>query len=129
MHQKIQIFSIMRTQDSMHIVFVHPNQHGIECTSAELHPLNYSNLNMLMNIRPRLHLSSDSEKMAKASGKLTKTRNFSECEVEVLVSEVDSQKKILLGALSSGINNKRKDGVGKGGGGCYYGQVRAPQGK
>ncbi|XP_067245457.1 nuclear apoptosis-inducing factor 1-like [Chanodichthys erythropterus] len=43
--------------------------------------------------------------MAKASGK---KRNFTESELEVLLSEVETRKNILFGTLSSGINNKRK---------------------
>ncbi|XP_052464014.1 nuclear apoptosis-inducing factor 1-like [Carassius gibelio] len=43
--------------------------------------------------------------MAKASGK---KRKFTESELEVLLSEVETRKHILFGTLSSGINNKRK---------------------
>ncbi|XP_039526127.1 myb-related transcription factor, partner of profilin-like [Pimephales promelas] len=42
--------------------------------------------------------------MAKAS----KKRNFTENELEVLLSEVETRKNVLFGTLSSGINNKRK---------------------
>lgn len=34
--------------------------------------------------------------------------NFSECEVEVLISEVEARNKILFGSLSSGISTKSK---------------------
>ncbi|XP_049341019.1 uncharacterized protein LOC125804964 [Astyanax mexicanus] len=37
-----------------------------------------------------------------------KKRNFGDCEVEVLVSEVEARKDVLFGGLSSGITNKRK---------------------
>ena len=33
--------------------------------------------------------------------------NFTESELEVLISEVEIRKNILFGTLSSGINNKR----------------------
>ena len=46
-----------------------------------------------------------SKKMAKAS---SKKRNFTESELEVLLSEVETRKNILFGTLSSGIYNKRK---------------------
>ena len=35
-------------------------------------------------------------------------KNFSECEVEVLISEVEARNKILFGSLSSGISTKTK---------------------
>lgn len=38
----------------------------------------------------------------------SKTRNFSEAEIEVLVSEVDERKAILFGGHSSGITNLKK---------------------
>ncbi|XP_037402214.1 myb-related transcription factor, partner of profilin-like [Pygocentrus nattereri] len=40
--------------------------------------------------------------------KKTKKRKFGECEVEVLVSEVEARKNVLFGSLSSGVTNKRK---------------------
>ncbi|XP_016341425.1 nuclear apoptosis-inducing factor 1-like isoform X2 [Sinocyclocheilus anshuiensis] len=45
------------------------------------------------------------KKMSKTS---SKKRNFTESELEVLLSEVETRKNILFGTLSSGINNKRK---------------------
>lgn len=38
----------------------------------------------------------------------SKKRKFTECELEVLLSEVETRKNILFGTLSSGINDKRK---------------------
>ena len=35
-------------------------------------------------------------------------KNFSECEVEVLISEVEARNNILFGSLSSGISTKTK---------------------
>ena len=35
-------------------------------------------------------------------------KNFSECEVEVLISEVEARNNILFGSLSSGISTKIK---------------------
>ncbi|KAL6485665.1 hypothetical protein MHYP_G00050570 [Metynnis hypsauchen] len=37
-----------------------------------------------------------------------KKRNFTECEVEALLNEVEARKKCLFGTLSSGITAKRK---------------------
>ncbi|KAL6469111.1 hypothetical protein MHYP_G00226350 [Metynnis hypsauchen] len=37
-----------------------------------------------------------------------KKRNFTECEVETLLNEVEARKKCLFGTLSSGITAKRK---------------------
>ena len=45
--------------------------------------------------------------MAKAERK-TKKRNFTQCEVEVLVGEVDTRKKVLFGGLGVGITNAKK---------------------
>lgn len=36
-----------------------------------------------------------------------KKRNFTDCEMEVLLSEVEGRKKVLFGGLSAGISNKR----------------------
>ena len=35
-------------------------------------------------------------------------KTFSECEVEVLISEVEARNNILFGSLSSGISTKTK---------------------
>ena len=45
--------------------------------------------------------------MAKAE-KGAKKRNFTQCKVEVLVSEVDTRKKVLFGGLAEGIANAKK---------------------
>ena len=45
--------------------------------------------------------------MAKAE-KRVKKRNFTQCEVEVLVSEVDTGKTVLFGGLGVGIANAKK---------------------
>lgn len=45
---------------------------------------------------------------AKCAGKGTKRNNFTECEIEVLITEVAVRKKYLFGSLSSGIRKKRK---------------------
>ena len=41
-------------------------------------------------------------------GERKKKKNFSECEVEVLISEVEARNNILFGSLSSGISTKTK---------------------
>jgi len=41
-----------------------------------------------------------------------KKKNFTEGELEVLLSEVEARKNVLFGTLSSGISNKLKRGVG-----------------
>ena len=38
----------------------------------------------------------------------SRKKNFSECEVEVLISEVEARHKVLFGSLSSGISTKTK---------------------
>lgn len=45
--------------------------------------------------------------MAKASGK-TKKRNFTDCEVEVLIDEVAQRRVVLFGGHSTGITNAKK---------------------
>ncbi|XP_039630071.1 nuclear apoptosis-inducing factor 1-like [Polypterus senegalus] len=45
--------------------------------------------------------------MAKARGK-KKKKNFSDCEMEVLLSEIEARKNVLFSNLGSGISNKRK---------------------
>ncbi|KAL6458768.1 hypothetical protein MHYP_G00322420 [Metynnis hypsauchen] len=40
-----------------------------------------------------------------------KKRNFTECEVETLLNEVEARKKCLFGTLSSGITAKRKRSI------------------
>lgn len=40
--------------------------------------------------------------------KSTRKRNFSDCEVEALISEVEAKRTILFGSLSSGISAKTK---------------------
>ncbi|XP_061593275.1 nuclear apoptosis-inducing factor 1-like [Cololabis saira] len=40
--------------------------------------------------------------------KTGKKRNFTECEMETLLSEVEARKRVLSGTLSSGITRKRK---------------------
>ena len=39
---------------------------------------------------------------------IRKKRNFPECELETLLSEVEAKKNTSFGTLSSGINSKRK---------------------
>ncbi len=43
-----------------------------------------------------------------AMNKTGRKRDFSECELEMLLNEVEAHKHILFGTLSSGINTKRK---------------------
>ena len=40
--------------------------------------------------------------------KQVKKRNFTDCEIEVLITEVEARKFVLFGGLSSGINNLKK---------------------
>ena len=40
--------------------------------------------------------------------KHAKMNNFTDCEIEVLTTEVEARKCVLFGSLSSGISNKRK---------------------
>lgn len=47
------------------------------------------------------------ETMANGERK-TKKRNFTQCEIEVLVGEVDTRKKMLFGGHSVGITNAKK---------------------
>lgn len=44
---------------------------------------------------------------ANHAGEGTKKENFTECEIEVFVTEVEARKHILFDGLSSGISNKR----------------------
>lgn len=41
-------------------------------------------------------------------GKRAKKRNFTQCEVEVLIGEVDTRKRVLFSGHSAGITNARK---------------------
>ncbi|XP_046873074.1 nuclear apoptosis-inducing factor 1-like [Hypomesus transpacificus] len=43
-----------------------------------------------------------------SAGKKTKKRNFLDCEIEVLVGEVEKRKKILFGGHSMGVTNAKK---------------------
>ena len=47
------------------------------------------------------------ESMAKAERK-AKKRNFTQCEVEVLVGEVEKRKAVLFGGYSAGVANAKK---------------------
>ncbi|KAL6469081.1 hypothetical protein MHYP_G00226050 [Metynnis hypsauchen] len=55
-----------------------------------------------------LHLRSFLSDLSQTMSKRGKKRNFTECEVETLLNEVEARKKCLFGALSSGITAKRK---------------------
>ena len=48
--------------------------------------------------------------MAKKDRK-TKKRNFTDCEVEVLVNEVEQRQRVLFGGHSLGITNAKKKNI------------------
>ena len=37
-----------------------------------------------------------------------KKRNFTDCEIEIMVGQIEKRKRILFGSLSSGMTNKTK---------------------
>ena len=50
----------------------------------------------------------DQKRLKKRMIEMGKKKNFTESEMEVLLSEVEVRKNMLFGTLSSGINSKRK---------------------
>ena len=61
-----------------------------------------------MSPAPAIPLSAQSENKEKRMSKTGKRKNFTESEIEALLSEVEARKNVLFGTLSSGISSKRK---------------------
>jgi len=61
-----------------------------------------------MSPAPVIPLCARSENKEKRMSKMGKKKNFTESEMEVLLSEVEVRKKVLFGTLSSGRSSKRK---------------------
>ena len=61
-----------------------------------------------MSPAPAIPLSARSENKEKRMSKTGKKKNFTESEMEVLLSGVEARKNVLFGTLSYEISSKRK---------------------